>query len=428
MTESERALWLMDRSRRAKKDSKALALLLEAVELDPLNKKAQMSLASLYLRTREYEAAERKFEEVLELDDEILDAMSGLAQARMGLGKYLEAADILRQALRHRPQSPLFRSALGDAYLRAGYPAEAEKEYHWLKMMYPAEQDGYVALSSIWREIGYLDRAQKVLEEGLTIVFHKEGLYREMGRLKEAIGAWDEAIQYYRKAIASSAMDHSSRRRIAWCYWEKSEPAGAFRAMQRLKTFDSSSVSHYEYQVARCLWKGSNVDSIVGKALRNLEEAGSLLVLAQGLQKTQSHEPSVQLLKRAKSIDSKNEMVHFHLGRSLRLLNRMEEAEEALYVAMTEGHNPLQVRMELAQLHMATGNEDMARMEVVMALQLYPHYQASHEIQRISRESAMFRKIAAKACVERIQMEGQKDTAENAARILLALSQKEMTP
>jgi len=425
MTESDKAAWLVHRAKRTNKESKALSFLLQATDLDPLNEEAQFALAGLLLKKGDFEAAEERFVETLRLEEEMLEAMLGLAQARTALGKYGAAAKVLNDALRLRPQSAPVRLSLGDAYLLGGQVREAERQYHWIKMVYPAEQEGYVGLSQLWRETGYLDHAKRVLEEGLSVAFHKEGIYREMGRLLEERSDSGGAVQSYKKALACSSMDHDSRRRMIWCYWEMGEFLSAFRAAKRLKSYDDDSdLAKLEYQLARCLQKGCPIEPVLDRATKTLENEEELLCLAQGLLRLKKYQASIRLLERAAGFDMKDPGVLFHLGKALHHVERIQHAEEALCAAMSHGYNPLDVRLELAKLHLASNEEKRVQLQLIMALQLFPKYQASHGILRVAEKSPAFHRLAMGACLKRAKMEGPEDAALNAARILSQLKDR----
>ena len=94
-------------------DQKAAERLSTAVRYDPDYVEARLQLAAVLGRGGQLEKALAQYRQVLAIDPRVADARFGSAVALVGLQRYREARDVLREAAAMYPDQPRFTEALG---------------------------------------------------------------------------------------------------------------------------------------------------------------------------------------------------------------------------------------------------------------------------------------------------------------------------
>ena len=148
----------------------------ETLHLKELTKKYEKAyhyekLGSAYLEQKKYELAVPQFEEAIKKDSEMNEARYGLAKSLHGLGKYTEAAQVLKELL------------------------EVDKKYDYGNAIF--------GLAECYRMAGMEEMALKTYKEVIdSFAFFKA--YYHYGHLLDKIGQKQEAIDQMKSLIGSS--------------------------------------------------------------------------------------------------------------------------------------------------------------------------------------------------------------------------------
>ncbi len=104
--------------------------------------------------------AERKFLEILEAEDNLVDAWLALGRLYRRQGRMAEALDALREAHERRPLDPFVVSKLADALISTRQPAEAEELLRVALEEHPDDPYIVFALARALESFGRLDEAE----------------------------------------------------------------------------------------------------------------------------------------------------------------------------------------------------------------------------------------------------------------------------
>jgi tetratricopeptide (TPR) repeat protein len=191
----------------------ALESFRQALEVDPGNIKARVSVGTLLLEAAEYEAAASAFENALALDREDVAALGGYCKAQLALGdrardegKLDQATEFYRAVLVINPEHSAARGRLGVIYRQQ---AEAKLS---------AGQDE-AALLAFRTALGYLpedeeltNRVQQVMEEKQA-----KAIVALTVRSDEAQAGsdWEAAIAALQDALALAGRDEALEKKLA---------------------------------------------------------------------------------------------------------------------------------------------------------------------------------------------------------------------
>src|SRR5437868_1655547 len=138
----------------------ARAELQNAIHLDPNMKRARNQLGILYIPT-DRPAAESEFRSAMAGDSKVVEAKNNLAALLALQGKYVEAAEFLRDVTNDRPTYAEAHANLGYVLMALGDHREAEKEFRKTLRLRPND---LAALNALGMVSIKLDRGQDAVE------------------------------------------------------------------------------------------------------------------------------------------------------------------------------------------------------------------------------------------------------------------------
>ncbi|MFO7707025.1 MAG: tetratricopeptide repeat protein [Desulfobacterales bacterium] len=90
---------------------------------------ALSNMALAYYNKKDFDQAERHFQEALKMNPDFINALGGLGILYIEQGRYEEAVSKLERAVRKEPKAAQLRFELGRAYLGVGDKARAKAEF-----------------------------------------------------------------------------------------------------------------------------------------------------------------------------------------------------------------------------------------------------------------------------------------------------------
>lgn len=141
----------------------------KALELDHDEALAYQALAMLKLCQRDYEAARRAAERVIELDQNFGEGFLTLGQVLDFMGQHGDAIKAFEWGLRLDPEFDLTRHLLGRAQLGMGRYAEAEQSFKRRLALNPYSDMTRAYLASLYGSLGRNEEAKQVWDEMLAI-------------------------------------------------------------------------------------------------------------------------------------------------------------------------------------------------------------------------------------------------------------------
>ncbi len=190
--------------------------------IDPTNAQAFFNLAMVHMEMRKYERAKEDLQRAISADDSNATYHEKLGVVLMHLKDWNGAKQAFEKAIEKNPN--LFK-----AYFRLARVLEkldddqgALERYTQAIEKGPRFVQAYVALGRLYADLGYLDEAARVLEEGLKVA--PEGsddearLHHLLGTVYQQQESYDRAIQEFRAALAIHPGMTDALFSLGWTY------------------------------------------------------------------------------------------------------------------------------------------------------------------------------------------------------------------
>jgi tetratricopeptide (TPR) repeat protein len=171
-------LWRGNVYDRLNHQDRAVADYQRAVQNNPLDSEARLTLAGLLFRQRQPRAAAEQYEVVLARVPDDLDAQIGLAACRIEQGRAAEAITLLDGVLEQGPGSAQAVFLRGKAAVQVNQPASAERWLREATRLAPSDPEALYQLSLALR-------AQRKEEEAKQVSLRAERLRKDYQRLEE---------------------------------------------------------------------------------------------------------------------------------------------------------------------------------------------------------------------------------------------------
>ena len=273
------------------------ALYKRIIALDPRNAYALTRLGDLYLERELYVEAERWYDQAVEADPEMVEAIVGQGNVAMALGAYDRAQDRYRRALELRPDDNTLKLKLAEALLKGDKLPEARSlieevlsaspnNDRALKLMgdllmaegKPEEAIGYyeravernpawdyrLALGDAYRAAGNVDEALDIYESVKNRYPYRYEPYARLAEVYKEEGDTEEALFWYEEALKRTA-DTQVKEALAKAIVELAPED--LKARFRLANYYyqnykySAAIEQYQYILSR---SPNDIDAILG--------------------------------------------------------------------------------------------------------------------------------------------------------------------
>lgn len=145
--------------------------------------------------------AEHIYRQILQADNNQVEAWYLLATALQTQGKFAEGESCARQAVRLRPDIAEIHNCLGTIQALAGKAAEAEASFRAVVGIKPDYSSAYSNLGNVLRDLGRLDEAVACCREALRLKPDYAEAYNNLGNALRDQGKFDEAESSLRSAL-----------------------------------------------------------------------------------------------------------------------------------------------------------------------------------------------------------------------------------
>ena len=161
----------------------------------------QLDSAMAHHRMGRLAEAERIYRDVLAQDSNQPDALHMLGVLSGQAGQLDAAVELIRRAIRIKPDSAIAQNNLGTALAKCGRIDEAIAALRQAIRLKPDYADAYYNLGSALRETEWLDEAIACLREAVRLKPDSAEAYNNLGSTLKWMGELDEAIAAFRQAI-----------------------------------------------------------------------------------------------------------------------------------------------------------------------------------------------------------------------------------
>ncbi|MEM7584480.1 MAG: tetratricopeptide repeat protein [Acidobacteriota bacterium] len=285
-----------------------------ALGYQPDYPKALYNLALVHLNTQNGEEAEAGFQKLLALGDRVEVSLRTLARINLGhlytqRSLYLEAEEILLQAIEDDPSNAKVWSILGAAQRQLGKQSEAAEA---ARRAYDLQPDNPEAMGHL--ALAYIDaedwaRAIQVLEQATAAERDNANMWLHLGRARQGLaaqgqGTTSEAIAAFENAIRLDPQDQGG--------WASNAAVHLAQLYYETRAY-SQAIEQAERALA---WRQDLVNAHVFSGLAS-ESLGDLASARRSLET-------------ARTLDPTRADTHFNLGSIYYQLGLYNEAEEAL--------------------------------------------------------------------------------------------------
>jgi tetratricopeptide (TPR) repeat protein len=158
--------------------------------------------------------AERNYRKAAEANPDFSGAHLFLADILYRKGNFSEAAEHFRRAVELEPDNLGARSNLAHLYLKMGQPMPAMEQFEAALSLSPDEADLNFGLASALVLMSRAGEAEGYLEKTLRLSPGHSGALNYLGMIKDLQGDVPQAIEYYRKALASDSGNASAQENL----------------------------------------------------------------------------------------------------------------------------------------------------------------------------------------------------------------------
>jgi len=172
-----------------------------ALQVNPNDAKAHLNLGNAYSEKGWLSSAIEQYNLSLRLDPNIIETYKNLASAYCKRRMFLRAKQLLKQAIAAEPKNAGLYSRLGDVYMRIDDYEKAISLHKKALTIEPGLAESYYGLGMCYNKQGLLDEEIKAFEKALTLEPYLVGALVNLGNAYTAKGKNDAAIEQYTKAV-----------------------------------------------------------------------------------------------------------------------------------------------------------------------------------------------------------------------------------
>ncbi len=306
-----------------------------------------LTLARQQHRSGNLAAAEQIYRQILQADNNQVDAWYLLATALQTRGQLNDAEMCARQAVRLRPDIAEIHNCLGTILALAGKAAEADESFRAVLKIKPDYASAYSNRGNVLRDLGRFEEAVACCREAIRLKPDYAEAYNNLGNALRDMGKLDEAEDSLRAAL-----------RIRPQYARAHNNLGAVLASKR----------RYGDAVA-CYQEALRLQPDFFQAYNNLGVTFGEL---------RQHDRAIGCYQQAVRINPNFASAYNNLGIAYLDQWKMEEALECYERALALDPNFADAHNQLAMVQMALGKIDRALVHYRRSLQLKPEEPRVH--------------------------------------------------
>jgi tetratricopeptide (TPR) repeat protein len=172
---------------------------------------------------RNFPAARRSFDEALRLDPNSFDALAGLTALDLSTGRKAEARARVDREIARYPRH-VDRLLLGaQTYALLGHVSRAEELLKSAIAADPGRTEPYGTLAHFYMQQNRLDDGRRVFEQIVDRDPRPVGALTMIGIILRKQNRTEEAVEYYRRALAIDADAAVAANNLAWIYADQGQ-------------------------------------------------------------------------------------------------------------------------------------------------------------------------------------------------------------
>jgi tetratricopeptide (TPR) repeat protein len=223
-----------------------IAILKQALELDPNHSLAHSNLGSAYLRKGWLDKAIEELKLAIELDPNNTGAHMNLGNAWDRKGWLDKAIEEHKLAIELDPNHSAAHHNLGSTYVKKGWLDKAIKEYKRAIELNPNYTLAHNDLGNLYGRKGWLDKAIEELKLTIVLDPNDSKAHNNLGRAYHDKGWTDQAIAEYKRAIELDRNNAKAHYNLGSTYVKKGWLDKAIEELKLAIELDPNhSLAHY---------------------------------------------------------------------------------------------------------------------------------------------------------------------------------------
>ena len=199
---------------------------------------AWYSLGVAYFELGRYQEAADACKEALRLKPDLAEAWNTLGAAYSDQGRYQEAVDAYKEALRLKPDYAEAWNNLGNAYSDQGRYQEAIQAYKEALRLKPDNAKAWYNLGAAYTHQGRYQEAIQAYKEALRLKPDLAAAWNNLGAAYSDQGRYQEAVDAYKEALRLKPDDAKAWYNLGLAYWALGNRSEALKAVKELRRYD----------------------------------------------------------------------------------------------------------------------------------------------------------------------------------------------
>ena len=328
----------------------AIALLLQALELDSELSEAHRNLGVVYGQLGEMDKSVRHLNEAIRIDPKGVEAYSNLGRMLVNSGEAEKAGEHFQQALQLAPHNPTVHYDLGRWYETQGRVKEAIEHLREAIRIYPEYVNAQMFLGNILAKQNRYDEALVYLRESVRLLPDNADTQFNLGVLLGILGEVAESVDHLRRAVAIRPDDEAAQSKLAHSLCVLGNTVEGIGHYQKVLQLNPKNVDAHNKLGIALIHQGD-----VGKAVKNFQRAMAIAPnqpegffnLAKVQQSQGRDEEATKLYERVVRIYPEHAVAHNNLAVLLMSQGRSEDAIEHCRTALQINPDFVKARQNL---------------------------------------------------------------------------------
>ncbi|HTB12860.1 MAG TPA: tetratricopeptide repeat protein [Bryobacteraceae bacterium] len=330
-----------------------------AVEINPNNQEAQLTLARIMASARDLEVVREGQNELKKLANTSAtpDVLNALALTQFKLGEVGDAVDSLQAALKNSPRELGSSIMLALAKLTAKDPAGAEEVLKRACESAPGSADPHTVLGEFYLARRRRPEAEAEFQKALQIDPKKYPALLELAQVQNASGEKQQAEENFRR-LANSG-EKSYKPMYALFLFNNGRQSEAVTELERLFKEDSSDrLTRTRLVLAyRAVHRDADAERILAQALKsNPHDTDALTQRATLFQASGKYTEAEKDLNEVLHVQPNSADAHYILSKLRKAQGQALSERQELSETVTADPNFLRARIELAEELTAAGD------------------------------------------------------------------------
>jgi tetratricopeptide (TPR) repeat protein len=221
----------------------SFTLFSHAIEVTQNNYIAHNDLGVAYLSLGRYQDALESCKQAIRIEPDYADAHNNLGNVYLSLGRWQYAIEAYKQAIKIKPDYADAHNNLGNAYLSLGRYQDALEAYKQAIKIEPYYADAHNNLGNAYLSLGRYQDAVEAYKQAIKIKPDFAEAHNDLGVAYLSLGRYQDAIEAYKQAIRIKPDYAGAHYNLGNAYLMTGDKGSALEECKILKTLDTEQAN-----------------------------------------------------------------------------------------------------------------------------------------------------------------------------------------